>query len=241
MHFREYLNEFLALLSFLTVIPTGQGDIMKAASGFYFVPVIGLLEGIIGGLPLLVGKTPLTASLAIALLSLITGFNHIDGYLDFFEAVMSRGADPVMVLKDKHRGSFAIAAGLILFSILISSILSSRVDPFIQLIESSTSAAFSMYVLSLISNPSHEGLGHLFIVASKNKLKVIASLMIYITSIALVSRSIVILLILMMETTIAALIVQFMATKRIGFVNGDAIGFTYELTLMITMATTAFI
>lgn len=241
MHFREYLNEFLSLLSFLTVIPTGQGDIVKAASGFYLVPVIGLLEGGIGSLPFLAGKNLLTASLAIALLSLITGFNHVDGYLDFFEAVMSRGTDPVAVLKDKHRGSFAIAAGLILFSILISSISSSRIDPFVQVIESSTSAAFSMYVLSLMSEPIHEGLGRLFIAASKNKAKSIASLVIYIISIILVSSSIVTLLILMAETILAALMALFIATKRIGFVNGDALGFTYELTLMITMVTMAFI
>ena len=240
MRLRRYLNEFLSLLAFLTVIPTGRSDLGEAASGFYLAPLAGFIEGAIASLPLLLGKSLLSASLAVAVLALITGFNHVDGFLDFSEALMSRSTDPVTVLKDKHRGSFAVAAGALLFIVLTSAV-SSASDPVIQLIESSSSAAFSMYMLANVSEPAGSGLGRAFILASKDDSKAIASLVIYSALELAVSRSLLGFAIVTAEALAVAYLSRSTAMARLGFVNGDVLGFAYELTLLVTASTMAYL
>ncbi len=243
MQLRRYLNELLSLIAFLTVIPTGRGDLEEAASGFYLAPLVGgFIEGAIASPPpLLLGKPLLSASLAVAILALITGFNHVDGFLDFSEAIMSRSTDPVAVLRDKHRGgSFAVAAGALLFIVLTSAV-SSASDPVIQLIESSSSAAFSMYVLANISEPAESGLGRAFILASKDDSKAIASLAIYSALELAVSRSPLVFAIVTAEALAVAYLSKSIAMARLGFVNGDVLGFAYELTLLATASTMAYL
>jgi len=87
-----------------------------------FMPVIGV---IIGALWWGLGELLLFLDLNILLISavmtvfpfIITGFLHLDGYMDTNDAILSRRPleDKLRILKDPHTGAFAVIALVILF------------------------------------------------------------------------------------------------------------------------------
>ena len=85
-------------------------------------PVIGLLIGGIWTLAAFLlglwGKTGLLASaFLMALPFLLTGFLHLDGFMDCCDAILSRRdlAERQRILKDSHVGSFAVICVSLLF------------------------------------------------------------------------------------------------------------------------------
>ena len=82
-----------------------------------FLPAIGLLLGALWALAaflLRLAALPglITAGLLTAIPCLLTGFIHLDGYMDCCDAILSR-RDPEerrRILKDSHAGSFSVIA-----------------------------------------------------------------------------------------------------------------------------------
>lgn len=86
------------------------------------LPLIGLLMGLLwyGIWRLLDGlmvPLPLTAAVLTAYPFMISGFIHLDGYMDCSDAILSRRPmeDRQRILKDSHVGAFAVIAALLLF------------------------------------------------------------------------------------------------------------------------------
>ncbi|MCQ2452223.1 MAG: adenosylcobinamide-GDP ribazoletransferase [Oscillospiraceae bacterium] len=101
----------------------------EKAKGFMllFLPVIGLILGAIWALcAFLLGLTGLPALLIAGLLTivpyLLTGFIHLDGYMDCSDAILSRRDLPERrrILKDSHTGAFAVIALCILMLLTFS-------------------------------------------------------------------------------------------------------------------------
>ena len=87
-----------------------------------FFPVAGILIGALwwglGELLLIFGLNILLISAIVTVFPfLITGFLHLDGYMDTNDAILSRRPieDKLRILKDPHTGAFAVITVVVLF------------------------------------------------------------------------------------------------------------------------------
>lgn len=234
----------MALLSFLTIIPTGIHDLSLASRFFYLSPIIGLIEGLVAVSPMFLdAPTYVRAAIILVLSHLITGFNHLDGFADLSDAIASgrRGEDMLRIMKKPERGAAAIASTTLLIIVSYSSLLELVDELWWQMIMlSHVLASESMYLLAISSTPpGYDGLGRVFIVESKRGVGAMVNL---------ISFGFILILILSFGggltphglTMVAAmiLIVTYTRVKShriLGFVNGDVLGFCYELTKAATL------
>lgn len=98
-------------------------------------PVIGIVIGLIWAgaaylLAFLGASRILTAAVLAILPYLLTGFIHLDGYMDCCDAILSR-RDPEerhRILKDSHVGSFAVICIVLLMLMAFSFFASNSID-----------------------------------------------------------------------------------------------------------------
>jgi adenosylcobinamide-GDP ribazoletransferase len=112
---KSLLNSF----GFLSIIPIGMADSLEdVAKHMYLFPVVGAVLGLLGSLflTLLLQFLPLTisASLGFFFLLFLTGLHHLDGLLDFGDALIFRGPRKrrIEILHDSATGVGGFAAGL---------------------------------------------------------------------------------------------------------------------------------
>ena len=121
---------FMAWGMFLAVpCPYKKWDEKALDKMLVFLPAIGLIVGGVWALAAyltsLLGypRAGLTAAILMAVPWIVTGFIHLDGFMDVCDAVLSRRdlETRQRILKDPHAGSFAvISLGLlIVFSIMV--------------------------------------------------------------------------------------------------------------------------
>jgi len=233
----------MALLSFLTIIPTGIHDLSLASRFFYLSPIIGLIEGLVAVSPMFLdAPTYVRAAIILVLSHLITGFNHLDGFADLSDAIASgrRGEDMLRIMKKPERGAAAIASTTLLIIVSYSSLIELVDEVWWQMIIlSHVLASESMYLLAISSTPpGYDGLGRVFIVESKRGVGAVVN-----------SISFGFILILIFSfggltpyglTMVAAMILiatytRVKSHRILGFVNGDVLGFCYELTKAATL------
>ena len=87
-----------------------------------YLPLVGLLVGAIWALAAylmgLFGRLPaVCAAILAALPFLLTGFIHLDGFMDCCDAILSRRdlATRQKILKDSRVGAFAVVSAVLLF------------------------------------------------------------------------------------------------------------------------------
>lgn len=104
-------------------------------------PVVGLIMGILWyGLFLLVDAASIPRPLAAALLTaypfVVSGFIHLDGFMDCNDAILSRRPleERRRILKDSHVGAFAVITAILLFLLFYASMSSAleRENPHIM-------------------------------------------------------------------------------------------------------------
>ncbi|MEM0318981.1 MAG: adenosylcobinamide-GDP ribazoletransferase [Fervidicoccaceae archaeon] len=242
-----------ALLSLMTRIPLGEQPIEEAAKAFYLVPLIGTLEGLIVGsiVALLVwlGVIPVIISILYFFLHIVlTGGIHLDGFADYLDVIGSHkcGDQALRVLKDPRKGSYAVVvtslrvvAGVASLSVLVEYLGMMIVFP---LVASYIASAEAMFVSCLfgIEEP-YEGMARSFCRYSKNRMHVLKNILYYlmlsITLVALggLSRAGPSTVVVLALPAIVGTLVSHDANKRLGFVNGDVMGFSYELTQTISL------
>lgn len=120
-------------LGMFTALPLPWRPWDEDARGLMLVclPLVGAALGCLWAALAMVGRAllplPLFAAVATALPWLLTGFIHLDGYMDTCDAMLSWRPleDRLRILKDAHTGSFAVVAlGLLmLFSHAAASCL----------------------------------------------------------------------------------------------------------------------
>ncbi len=129
----KYIQAFFMSLGMFSYIPCPYRPWNEKARHLMlvFLPVVGLVIGVIWyGLYLLTDRINLPLPLQAAVLMLypyfITGYIHLDGFMDTSDALLSgRPLDEKLrILKDPHTGAFAVISVGILFLVCFASMLS---------------------------------------------------------------------------------------------------------------------
>ena len=167
-----------SLLGFLTIIPV-RGSLEEAADSFHWAPLVTgfreALTGLVLTASVVLGLPPMvSASLAFAAHLLLQGMHHFDGLLDAGEALIAAraGRDPLSIMRDRHRGGFAVgvgvAYGLLVWSLLaqlagVGERLGTHLAGVLALVVAgAVSSAGMCAALHLLSPPPYQGLGLLF-------------------------------------------------------------------------------
>lgn len=127
------LLAFLTAVQFLTVSPPfiqrafTPGELGQA-TGFF--PLVGVgIGGILIGADFILGKVfapPVQAALLLAVWVLLSGALHLDGFLDACDGLLG-GFTPesrMRILKDEHKGAFAVTAGILLLLVKFAALQS---------------------------------------------------------------------------------------------------------------------
>ncbi|MEM1898406.1 MAG: adenosylcobinamide-GDP ribazoletransferase [Sulfolobales archaeon] len=237
-------RQIKALLSLLTRIPLRGQSIEEAAKVFYLVPLVGIIEGaivvVVLVLPLWLNiDSTLISALSLLTHTLITGGIHIDGLADYSDVIgsLKRGDRALEVLKDPRKGSFAIIAislrmiiGLVSLSTLISTVRLKVIPTILTLYIASAEA---MFITCYFGNEEpYEGIAKHFSKHSKNRVCLIRNFLCYAALSALtvvLSGVRYITIIILLTPIVIGFLVSYDANRRLGFVNGDVLGFSYEL------------
>jgi len=243
---------FIALISFLTIYPTPARyrSIYEAASAFPLAPIVGLLRGapifatsyiLSHGFP-----QPFLVGVSIVLHMAIQGFLHIDGLIDFGEALLAHrfGRSAAEVMKDRYRGSYGIAVATAYLALLYSSI--SSIDPgrlpVILLLGEVIHGASMVAALWAGNIEPYNGLGRLF----KERLGLRGGLVSILLASAVYMASLYPLGLwlyvhpLVVSITIAVAISK--ASNRVlGYVSGDVAGFSGEVCYLAFIASWVFL
>jgi len=236
---RSWLNRFRALVALETALPVGGGSLEDAAAVFHFVPVVGLLEGaLISGVLLLLSAIhvdlEVVSALYVIMHALITGGIHLDGFADYIDGIASRrrGEELLKVLKDPRKGSFAslwLSIAVLLSYASVSSILR-RLKPlsvFVLLSAVYTSSAESMFLTAVYGvDEPYEGMARLFTVKAKRfrglNIAVYAAIAAVLTIVYLKAVAV------LVAVPLIGIVIAADANRRLGFVNGDVLGFSFE-------------
>ena len=124
MRLANFLNALFLAMGMFTAIPTPFRTWDKAVLGMVLpcLPIVGTVIGLIWwGLTLFCVQLDLPPIISAALVGiapfLLTGFFHLDGYLDTSDAILSRRSleEKRRILKDPHMGAMAGGALATLF------------------------------------------------------------------------------------------------------------------------------
>ncbi len=220
-------------------------------SNLYFLPLVGLLRGGVTVVPLVVYSLSriegahIIAFTAIAFHFISQGFLHADGLIDFAEAILAHrfGVDGYKVVKDRYRGSYAIAAFSVytlgLFSVVTALIERlSMVKLMGLLVISEVWSTMIIMLISYFGREPPEGIGRMFkrnlslgdVVVSLVLSSTISLTLTFTTNIGfwfLVATLIALVFVLVLS--------RALAHKVLGFVNGDVLGFSSEFFYLITL------
>ena len=243
---KKYINGFLALISFVTIIPTGVYDVSAAAEYFYLIPLIGFIEGLtVVPLIFIPVTSLLKAILILLILYIITGLIHIDGFTDFIDTLASRktGEEALKIMKEPCRGAIAIVSDILLILITYISLIIVTNDEYnwYIILLSQTFAFESMFLLAIISeSPKYEGLGKLFITKAKDIKKDLVNILLLVVLLFIAIYNINIMKILFLVamasvTLIILLYTNIKSHKILGYANGDILGFCLELSRSSTL------
>ena len=235
----SFLRKLKNALAFLTIIPVGMDErtLEDAANVMWLFPLYGALIGLVAGLvglalellgaPHVVRGTAIYASLLI-----ITGFNHMDGLLDFADAAVAQVSRErrLQIMKDQYTGAAAVSTGLIVALMTVASLSSLPRGLLVQAtVIGEAVAKLGMVVSAFMGPPARGGLGELFIsklregprgaklVASASMCLAISLLLGLLGFIACATG------------VLASVAVVGVARRRFGGLTGDVIGAVNEL------------
>lgn len=127
---KKLANSFFEAISMYTILPAPHGDWEDGRVKYImaFLPVVGLLIGLLWVLAYAVSaKLHIPVMLRAFIISVfplfISGFLHIDGFMDTCDALFSRRdlEERLRILRDSHVGSFAVTGIIMLMLCNFSS------------------------------------------------------------------------------------------------------------------------
>lgn len=253
-----YIHGFFMTIGMFSAIPCPYRPWDEKARSLMmvFLPLVGFIIGLIWyllyeifdilGLPL-----QLQAAALMIYPYVITGFIHLDGYMDTSDAILSRRPleEKLRILKDPHTGAFAVISLAILFFICYAAISVALENRYYEistgnitgnpmlvliLIPVITRVCSGLAVIkmkSLVHSQYHgeyrkKGANiHAIVISCIGLLVLIAGSMIGISAVAY-SYSILMILVI---TVITYILVVAYATRQLGGMSGDLAG--YALTI----------
>ncbi len=237
--FSETIKGIRALISFFTIIPTGINDIYLASKFFFLIPIIGMFEGFMIYLFTIPEFNPFLKTCFIFFMYfIITGLLHMDGFLDFLDVIFSgkKGLEALKIMRQPCRGSMTIAFSTIFFIItffLIFNLKSYERIFFIMIL-----SLEAMFILSYLSTPtSYSYLGRLFIMGSKKFLKenVLTFVLVIFFLILIFNINLLYIIFAILIMLISVFLTYKISSKTLGFVNGDVLGFCFEVTRFLLL------
>ena len=221
-------------------------SIEAASKVFFLSPFVALVIGAIAGAlgwgfqlfldPVIVGF------LVLAIVQLVTGFNHFDGLLDLSDALMVRG-EPVKrleVMHDKFTGAAAVGVGVIVLLLTGLSFGQFEGLNLLKIVLVSEILAKESIVLTayLGKTPSYQGMGY-YVVESvkKNPAGTLFSLVLSAVMVFLLLLDFFIFTFVgvVVAAAVSAAFLAAYANKAFGAVTGDVLGAANELVRMIVL------
>jgi len=240
------IRELKSLIGFLTNLPLKMESIEAASKVFFLSPFVALVIGAIAGAlgwgfqlfldPVIVGF------LVLAIVQLVTGFNHFDGLLDLSDALMVRG-EPVKrleVMHDKFTGAAAVGVGVIVLLLTGLSFGQFEGLNLLKIVLVSEILAKESIVLTayLGKTPSYQGMGY-YVVESvkKNPAGTLFSLVLSAVMVFLLLLDFFIFTFVgvVVAAAVSAAFLAAYANKAFGAVTGDVLGAANELVRMIVL------
>ena len=233
------VRSFLAGLRFLTIFPTfasGEKDGDYLPGALFYFSFIGLLVGAVAAAVYTlasVATSPLvSAVITVILLSLLSGFLHLDGLADTADGFMSSRSSSrcLEIMRDSHIGVMGCAAICGVWLLKTSALLSIDETEIVSgvIIAATAGRVAIVCLMSLLPYARQEGgLASLF-APSAEKRAALVSLLLLAIIVVLVSVG------RLLFTTIAlvAVLALFapLCRRRIGGYTGDTLGAVCELT-----------
>ncbi|GBC75005.1 Adenosylcobinamide-GDP ribazoletransferase [archaeon HR06] len=234
-----------SLIKFFTILPLKphKDDLTLAAKNIQLFPLIGFLLGLLSSLFYLFFSLLLPSLilgfLTFFFLSILNGFHHLDGLMDFGDGLMCKGSkeDKLKAMKDINLGVGGVSLGFFIISLTslsLSLIPKGYIIQSLVLVEGM--AKFAMVILALIGNSAREGINRLFIEeAKKRKLRnfFISTILIFIIGIFLVRF--LTLILLFFFSLLTTFFINLIAKRSFGGLTGDVFGATNEIVRMVSL------
>lgn len=208
----------LGSISFLTTLPV-KGDVEKLRRNLWIFTYTAIFIGLVIAIPDFIrwyAGIDLRF-LAVVLYVAIEGINHIDGLIDFGDALFAPENRKREALKDVNTGAGGIAMAVIYFLLLYHILQLS--DAF-QIIFSQIVAKFSMLLLMVISKPCWEGMGSYMMEFAGYRDLILASPPLFIAGYLAGVNSV----FAFVLTLVVVLMLKSYSEKKFGGVSGDIIG-----------------
>jgi adenosylcobinamide-GDP ribazoletransferase len=172
---------------------------------------------------------------ALLVLLLLTGFHHLDGLLDFGDALLVRGSHAqrrrVMRTPDIGAGAFGLGVMVILATYLT---LSQSQNLITALILAESSAKVSMLLTAFFGVPAWKGMGSDFVLALREEKRILLlGFVLYLLLVGPLAQA-KMPFILLVVFIFPFLMARF-SRKLIGGVNGDVLGATNEISRMLVL------
>ncbi len=235
------LNQIRALLSFLTILPTGKDyEVNYIARHMFLFPAAGAIIGlIIGslafGLSMVLGGL-LVGLIATAALFVLTGSHHTDALSDFADGLMAKGTKDSKrkAMRDPRAGSAGVASlVLYLAGSVIAVSMMNGLALLTALIASEAIAKFVMVLQAHRGIAAWEGIGSPFTEQMKSRPKFLASVAITVPLAYLLAGTAG--LYALGAAVLIAFILLKVANRSFGGVSGDVFGASNEITRLSSL------
>ena len=245
---KKLLNAINMAVSMFTVIPLPK-QIWDEEAGKYIMrvyPLVGFIVGLIWycvyKIFYFIGAAPMiTAAILVAVPFLLTGFIHLDGYMDVCDALLSRRPKEVKlrILKDSTVGAFSVIALALLFLLefaAMSTFISEGLNPIVLIFIPIISRCISAYSLLTKESIGESYYGKLF---KEGTSKVDKNIIIFIYLIACILLYLVgnKFLIMALVMGITGYILVENCNKEFDGINGDVAGYTLVLSELLGIIT----
>lgn len=244
----RFLNGLIMAFTMYTIIPMPNNKWEEKNFPFILInlPIIGLIVGLLWyGVSLLIIKFNIAKEMACAIIMifplLLTGFIHIDGYMDTCDAIFSRASleKKKEILKDSRVGAFAVIGAISLTLFYYSAILGIFEKDEIYLKALIFIPIFSrcITVLFVIKTKliSETGFIASFKKDMNNKYAVIVLLILIIAIVVSYFVAGKILLFVAFINIIFAIIIGLFCTRQLNGISGDLCGFIITLSSAVTL------
>jgi adenosylcobinamide-GDP ribazoletransferase len=239
---KSSVRGFLGLVSFSTILPLNIHTTIEEMARFTWLwPIIGGFIGILVGLLGYVTMDLITISQLVAAAIIysfaiwFTGFHHLDGLVDFGDAVMAHG-DPekrIQIMRDARVGTGGIAYLFLVAIITFASIASAPVGLiFFILLVSEVSAKLGLLTCSTFTAPYPNGTGRYFIEAMNSKMLLLSLIITLIIGYLVLNITGIIGIV---GGLLGGLIMAGVVRKKFNYATGDILGASNEISRMIAL------
>jgi len=234
-------------VAFLTIFPVGMDadGIAQAASHMPLFPAIGAITGLISGIGVcllrLILPQLVTGAIGMGLLLLINGAQHMDGLLDFGDAVMFHGSrsDKLSVMRDPKTGAGGFALGGVILLMTVSSISAIPSKSIVPVLTVSEAAAvFGMVLATAAGKSAHKGMNTVFVESMHRRrlLRLTTSFVIVLAVSYLALRFTG--LIVVAGAALTALLMVTVSNRQFGGLTGHVLGATNEIARSVSLLLT---